>query len=109
MAELVSQERRLDPRNPAVVVELADCLAMAGARARARALLAEGIALGKVEVPVARIAAGAYEQIGDREQALRWLGEALRGGYSREQVEKDPWLEALRSDSRYAALVKDQP
>jgi len=40
---------------------------------------------------------------------LRWLGEALRGGYSREQVEKDPWLEALRSDSRYAALVKDQP
>ena len=109
MAELVSEERRLDPSNPAAVVELADCLAMAGERARARTLLAEGIALGKVETPVARIAAGAYEQIGDRDQALRWLGAALRGGYSRDQVEKDPWLEALRGDSRYAALVKAQP
>jgi serine/threonine-protein kinase len=109
MSELVGQERRLDPRNPAAVVELADCLAMAGERARARELLAEGTALGKLEARVARIAAGAYEQIGDREQALRWLGEALRGGFSREQIEKDPWLEALRGDSRYAALVKGQP
>jgi Flp pilus assembly protein TadD len=108
MAELVSEERRLDPSNPAAVVELADCLAMAGERARARTLLAEGIALGKVETPVARIAAGACEQVGDREQALRCSGAALRG-FSREQIEKDPALEALRGDPRYAALVKGQP
>jgi eukaryotic-like serine/threonine-protein kinase len=104
MEPLAREEHRLDPGNPRPLVELADCKAMAADAAGARALLEEGLALGAADMSVARIAAGAYEQIGNRDQALRWLGQALRSGYPRARIEGDPWLETLRSDPRYKAL-----
>jgi Tfp pilus assembly protein PilF len=109
MEELVREERRLDPRNPGPAVELADCLAMAGDSARARSLLAEAVALGPLDTQLARIAGGASEQAGDREQALRWLGQALRAGYPLAELEKDSGLDALRRDPRFAALRAVQP
>jgi hypothetical protein len=78
---------------------------MMGERGAARGLLGEALALDGKDATVTRLAAGAYEQIGDRAAALRWLGEALRGGYPRDQIEKDPGLEALRADPRYGKLA----
>ncbi len=104
MAGLVGEERRLDPKNPRPLVELGDCYANAGEVKAARALLLEGLALGGADMTVARIAASAFEQIGDREQALRWLGVALAHGYPHGQLADDPGLEALRRDPRYAKL-----
>jgi serine/threonine-protein kinase len=103
--ELGTEERKIDPRNPRLLVDLADCAAMMGERGAARGLLDEALALEGRDATVARLAGGAYEQVGDRAAALRWLGEALRGGYPRDQIEKDPWLEALRADPRYGKLV----
>ena len=51
-------------------------------------------------------AGATYEQVGDRDQALTWIGRALIGGYSRHEVERDPSLKALRADPRFAAAVK---
>jgi tetratricopeptide (TPR) repeat protein len=104
MEKLVREEHRLDPDNARPLVELADCQAMAGSATGARALLEEGLTLGPVDMAVARIAAGAYEQIGDRNQALRWLGRALAAGYPKARIESDPWLERLRADPRYGRL-----
>ncbi len=42
-----------------------------------------------------------YEIIGHREKALVALDRAVKAGYSREDVEKEPELKALRSDPRY--------
>jgi tetratricopeptide (TPR) repeat protein/TolB-like protein len=103
--ELGTEERKIDTRNPRLLVDLADCAAMTGERRAARGLLDEALALEGGDTTVARLAAGAYEQIGDRAAALRWLGVALRGGYPRDPIEKDPWLEALRADPGYRKLV----
>jgi len=48
-----------------------------------------------------------HEQLGRRDQALAAARDALRAGYSREEIEKDPALDALRKDPRYAQLPAD--
>jgi len=46
-----------------------------------------------------------YEQLGQREKALEALSEALRVGYSLEQISKDPELVDLRQDVRYHRVL----
>jgi serine/threonine-protein kinase len=53
-------------------------------------------------------AALVYEQSGMRERALSSLGSALAGGFSKEEVEKAPPLEALRRDPRYREIASMQ-
>jgi serine/threonine-protein kinase len=104
-AELAADEHRLDPQNRRVLIHLADCKAMLGQNAEARALAQEALAGSGVSAPVARIGAGVYEQLGERETALRWLEAALRGGHPRGEIDRDPWLVALRDDPRYGRLT----
>jgi tetratricopeptide (TPR) repeat protein len=107
-AELGEEERKLDPGNPRLLAELAECRAMLGQRAASRRVAEEAAAIANADVTAARTLADTYEQLGEREDALRWLGVALRGGYTREDFERDPWLERLRTDQRYEALVGDR-
>jgi eukaryotic-like serine/threonine-protein kinase len=46
------------------------------------------------------------ELIGDRREALRRLGFALRSGYSLEQVRKEPELAQLRRDPEFAEIIR---
>jgi hypothetical protein len=50
--------------------------------------------------------ANAFEQMGDRDRALQWLGKALAAGYNRADIGRSPWLEALRKDKRFDQLMK---
>jgi Flp pilus assembly protein TadD len=104
-AELAEAERKIDPRNPLTLVALADCYAMLGEKSRARDLVSEGLRAGPVDGPLAQIAAGVYEVIGDRGEALRWLSEALRNGVSPDEVGYDPTFASLRTDPRWISLV----
>jgi tetratricopeptide (TPR) repeat protein len=97
---LGEKQLEVNPRDAALVVDLADCHALLGNPARARELLKRGLALAP-DVEVQHTAAAAYEQVGDREQALRWILRALDSGYPRARVEDDPGLAALRADPRY--------
>jgi len=46
--------------------------------------------------------------LGEREEALRWLGEAARNGYPcRPFFEIDPLLASVREDPRFAALMDE--
>jgi hypothetical protein len=47
-----------------------------------------------------------FEELGDREEAIRQLRAALKAGVSPEEFERDPTFDELRKDPRYAALVK---
>jgi tetratricopeptide (TPR) repeat protein len=84
-----------------VLADLADCRAMLGDRARSRSDLARALALAPQDVEVQQTAAAVYEELGDREAALRWIRQALARGYPREQLERDPGLAALRADPRF--------
>nr|MCU0254907.1 tetratricopeptide repeat protein [Acidobacteriota bacterium] len=102
--DLARQERALDPNNATLLAWLADCEAQTGDTSGARATLAEAIRLAAGDQGVFATAAGVYENLGDRDQALRWLGAAFNTGYSRTEVEHDPNFSKLRADPRYAEL-----
>ncbi|MCU0255650.1 MAG: tetratricopeptide repeat protein [Vicinamibacterales bacterium] len=104
-AELARRERELDPLNPRVHVDLADCLAMLGEAGEARAAAAEAARLGGGQASVARMLAGVHEQLGDRETALEWAGKAIALGASAE-VERSPSLERLRADPRLQVILQ---
>jgi serine/threonine protein kinase/tetratricopeptide (TPR) repeat protein len=105
-ADLAEQERRLDQRNAPLLADLADCLALLGESKRARTLLAEALKLEPGNNDVTQMAVGIYEALGERDAALRCLDRALKEGYSRDQIEHDPFLAGLRADPRYLELGK---
>src|SRR5262249_24802893 len=51
-------------------------------------------------------AANVHALLGEKEQALRLLAKALRGGFGHDVLEKDPDFAALRNDERFRALVR---
>ena len=104
--DLAEQERQRNPGNAMLAAELADCHAQLGHRVEARRLLAEVDKMASASGSVAELAAEVYEDLGDREAALKMLGVALARGFSREEVERSPTFEKLRADPRYQAVVK---
>ena len=47
-----------------------------------------------------------YNHMGDKGQALEWLGKALRAGYSPGMVRQQPDLDNLHGDARFEDLLK---
>ncbi len=108
-AELARQELELDPENPETLIELADCYAMTGQAARARAAARRALAKSPRAPTLALAAAQLYEELGEREDALRWLEVALRGGFPLREVEGTLTLAELRKDRRYLRLAQSVP
>ena len=46
-----------------------------------------------------------YEQLRDRKLALQWIVKAIKGGFSRDLIEKEPTLTQLRLDPRFQSLL----
>jgi hypothetical protein len=47
-----------------------------------------------------------YEKVGERAQALHYLGEAIKRGHPRFEIEHEPILRDLVKDPRYRELVE---
>jgi serine/threonine protein kinase/tetratricopeptide (TPR) repeat protein len=99
--QLAEEAARVNPKDAAVLAELASCRAMLGETALARKDLARAVDLAPDDVEIEQLAASVYEQMGDRNAALVWIRRALAAGYPRAQVERDPFLTALRADPRF--------
>ncbi len=106
-ASLFEEERKIDATDPFVLVSLADCYAMLGERTRARALAAEALRHNPTANDLS-VAASVYEQLGDRDAALKQVEAAFGAGIDVEEFEIDPALDALRTDPRFAALLKQR-
>ena len=46
-----------------------------------------------------------YEILGDHDQALHYIEQALEHGFSPQTLEASAWLDELRTDPRYQALL----
>jgi TolB-like protein/Tfp pilus assembly protein PilF len=93
--------------NPTMQLFLAHIQAVAGNRAEAEQLLAKMEELSKHRYVCAYEIGNAYVSLGDNNKALQWLEKGRR-----EQCDclvwllSEPWMDPLRVDPRYLALVK---
>jgi serine/threonine-protein kinase len=73
-----------------------------GAELACRRAVAAAPADGNILFGIATV----YEIAGKRHDALRYLGDAIRHGYSLNEIAAEPELRALREDSRYKSVVR---
>jgi tetratricopeptide (TPR) repeat protein len=104
-AELAEEQRRVNPRDPVLLIRLADAYSNLNQAQRARQLLQQGLALAPDDVSNMFQASEVYEQLGDRKLALQWIALAIKGGYSPDLIEKSPALAQLRLDTRFQSLL----
>jgi serine/threonine-protein kinase len=105
-AELAEEQRRVNPRDPVLLVRLADAYSNLNQGQRARQLIQQGLALASDDVSNMFNASEIYEQLGDRRLALQWIAKSIKRGYPRDLIEKSPTLAQLRLDPRYQALFR---
>ncbi len=104
-AKLAVEQLQVNPRDPSVLIRLADAYSMLDQPQRAREVLQRALALAPESVDNMFQAAVIYEQLGDRKRALDWIEKAIKGGYSRDLIEKTPSLAQLRLDTRFQSLL----
>ena len=106
--ELAEASRRVNPRQVQVLASLADSYSVLRQRSKAREAIA---AVERLEARDARTlftVASALEQLGDRDEALRWMSKAVAAGYDRADIDRSPWLEALREDKRFVEILRKE-
>ncbi len=103
---LAREELRVNPQDGVVHSVLALCLAKTGDNAAAerhvRAALASAPDSPELLYNAALVAALA----GRRAEALRFLGRAAEGGYSRALIASEPELAGLRREAAFQAIVR---
>jgi len=104
-AKLAVEQLRVNPRDPDVLIRLADAYSTLGQAQRARELLERALALAPESVDDIFQAGVIYEQLGDRKRAMELIAKAIKGGYSRDLVEKSPDLAQLRLDPKFQSLL----
>jgi serine/threonine-protein kinase len=107
-AQMAEAQRKINPRNSGILSNLADYYAMTGDRTRSLELVQQALSLAPGDVDVIYRAAQTYENLGQRDTALRWIAKALAQGYARASIERSPGLRDLRTDPRYQRLVESK-
>jgi tetratricopeptide (TPR) repeat protein len=102
-AALGEDARKVNARDPSLFARLATCYAHLGEADKARAAAADAEKAGTLTGNIRLMLAQAFEQLGDRAQALAYVKAAMASGVSREEVESTRSLDALRKDPAYAA------
>jgi len=103
---LLEREIQQHPREAEPYAQLANLFAEEGQRDKAIANMRTALALSPNVPRVLDLAADTYEKLGDRKQAIEFLGRALRAGYTKEELIADPELQEALSDPAVKALLK---
>ncbi len=106
--DLAEDRRADDPDNIELLADLAGYYAMVDDVETCRNLLEKVVDLEPTDPQVFARIGETYEDIGDRDAALQWIGRALDGGIQPRFFESRPMLRDLISDPRYRALIIDR-
>jgi tetratricopeptide (TPR) repeat protein len=98
---LAEAERVMRPKDATLLSRLGDYYAAIGDAVRAVPLLRQAVALQQDSPEVVYTAAEAYEILHRRDDALRWMKEAIKLGYPISYIERSPELAGLRADPRF--------
>jgi len=95
------------PDDPLLMATLAGYYGMLGeGRERGRELLDRATSRDIVDAQLLALIGESYEDLGERDRALEWLGRALDNGLALSQIEGMPSLDELRKDERYRELTQ---
>jgi serine/threonine protein kinase/tetratricopeptide (TPR) repeat protein len=107
--DLAEAQRQINPSDPELLASLADAYASVGNVERATALIEDAMKLAP-DNPGTMVAAGiVYELDGRRDRALKVLGDVIKLGYPREQIETLPELKDLVKDPRFDSVTAEAP
>jgi serine/threonine-protein kinase len=104
-AKRAEDRLKINPRDAEVLADLSGYCARLGERRKALSLIKRALHLGRDNVLVMAFAGLTYEETGQRELALKWLGQALQNGYALSEIEHEPGLRKLLKDGRFQAMV----
>ncbi len=103
------KELVVSPRHPYALSGLGHAYAVAGRRAEAQKMLDQLNAISEQKYVPAISKVGVYVGLGDKEKAFEWLGKAYEDrsiGSSFPTIKMDPIYDPLRSDPRFADLLR---
>ena len=99
--QAATDEASVNPNNSEVRSAIALYDAHLGRKMDAQASINRALKLSPKNSDVLFTSALVYEIIGNRNRAIEAIDEAVKFGYSIEEIEHEPELRALRSDRRY--------
>jgi tetratricopeptide (TPR) repeat protein len=103
--ELARELLKINPRDPALLLVVAQSTAALGDLVRARALLASLIKMAPTDPQILFDIAVIYEfRLHDRDQSLKWLAKAIENGQPWRTIDRSPYLRELRQDVRFQQL-----
>ena len=97
---LGERRREVNRQDADVTSRLAGYHATLGDKKETLSLIEDALGLAPDNAEVMFQVGAAYEQIGDRDRALKWIGQAVRNGYSLAEIEHEPELRLLLQDKR---------
>lgn len=105
--QMAEEKRKVNPRDPMLLSHLAECYVTIGERSRALSLVQQALALAPDNIEIMVRAGLVYEQSGERDAALEWIGKALKNGFLIAQIKSLPDLQQLLADPRFEGLRHD--
>jgi eukaryotic-like serine/threonine-protein kinase len=106
--QAATDELNVNPNNTEVLSGIALYDAHLGRRKDAETSISKALSLSRKDSDVLFTSGLVYEIIGNRNRALEAIDQAVKSGYSIEDVEHEPELQALRSDSRYQRWLRQE-
>ncbi len=106
---LAEERLALNPKSVNATIGLAVYWAKLGDRSKALTYLADARKLAPSQMHVLFQSVLVYELTGQRNLALQALQDALRAGYSKQEVLREPELAKLRQDPHFQRLIDAQP
>ena len=105
--ELAEKQKEINPNDPYVTIELAGYQAKIGNEEEADENVQKALDLAPENTWVMFLAGTTFEQLGDREEALHWIGKAIEHGHSQSEIMNQPELQDLISDERFQQVWED--
>jgi tetratricopeptide (TPR) repeat protein len=105
---LAESQLKVNPRDAAVLGDLASYYSMLGDRKQALSYLDRSLQLGRGDKELLLNAAVVYNQLRETGPALEWLGKALAAGYSPSVVATGAPFDNLHDNPRYQALMQQK-
>ena len=103
--ELAEQTLRINPNDVDVICILAGYYTRLDDNEEAYAKLKQVQSLEITNVDNYFDIGDVYEQLGERDLALEWIGKAIENGFTLAKIENNPGLNELRKDKRFQVSV----